>query len=238
MTNSVAAMDKITILLVEDHPLFRQGLREALTEDEAIEVIGESEDGIDALDQVRRLRPQIAVMDVNLPGQNGIQVCRTIRNDRLETAVVILTAYDDAEQIIHAFRAGAYAYCPKEITPRRLIETLRQVAQGHYVVGDQLFDKEGIEAWLDKKVSQVNRPYMDETQEAFSPLSPREMEILQYVTRGMSNKEIAYALGISHQTVKNHMTAILQKLDVEDRTQAAVYALRHGWVRLQDTQSN
>ena len=108
--------------------------------------------------------------------------------------------------------------------------------RGHFVVGDQLFDQDGIDMWIEKQVSQTSRPSIDDGQETFSPLSPREMQILQYVTRGLSNKEIASTLGISHQTVKNHMTAILHKLDVEDRTQAAVYALRHGWVRLQDTQ--
>ena len=104
------------------------------------------------------------------------------------------------------------------------------------MVGDQIFDQEGLQNWLDRNVEKAGRSHVDETHESFSPLSPREMEILQQVTRGLSNKEIAKTLGISHQTVKNHMTAILHKLAVEDRTQAAVYALRHGWVRLQDSQ--
>jgi DNA-binding NarL/FixJ family response regulator len=149
----------------------------------------------------------------------------------------MLTAYDDAEQAMHAFKAGASAYCPKDVLPQKLVEVIRQVASGHYVVGDQLFDREGIEAWMEKGVSGKSRTHSDDAQELFSPLSPREMQILQYVTRGLSNKEIAFSLGISHQTVKNHMTAILHKLNVEDRTQAAVYALRHGWVRLQDSKT-
>jgi DNA-binding NarL/FixJ family response regulator len=96
-------------------------------------------------------------------------------------------------------------------------------------------DSAGLEAWLAQGTDSFRRPHLEGEVEAYTPLSPREMEILQFVTRGLSNKEIASRLGISHQTVKNHMTAILHKLDVEDRTQAAVYALRHGWVRLQDT---
>src|SRR5260370_16300120 len=111
---------------------------------------------------------------------------------------------------------------------------LRQVVQGYYVVGDHVFDLEGLQGWLETSVEKTGRSYVDDARPAFSPLSPREMEILQHVTRGLSNKEIAISLGISHQTVKNHMTAILHKLDVEDRTQAAVYALRRGWVRLKD----
>jgi DNA-binding NarL/FixJ family response regulator len=109
------------------------------------------------------------------------------------------------------------------------------VAEGHYVIGEQIFDADGVQDWLDAGVEAATGPYMVDPGEHFVPLSPREMEILRYVTRGMSNKEIAYSLGISHQTVKNHMTSILRKLAVEDRTQAAVYALRRGWVRLQDT---
>ena len=139
-----------------------------------------------------------------------------------------------AEQVLHAFRAGGSAYCPKDVPPGKLVQVIRQVVQGHFVVGDQVFDRDGLQAWLESNVEQAGRPYVDDTREAFSPLSPREMEILQFVTRGLSNKEIALSLGISHQTVKNHMTAILHKLKVEDRTQAAVYALRRGWVRLQD----
>lgn len=123
------------------------------------------------------------------------------------------------------------------MTPKHLIQVVRWVKQGHYVVGDRVYDHQGLQKWLEAGIEKAGRPYINDTREAFSPLSPREMEILEYVTRGMSNKEIAYLLGISHQTVKNHMTAILQKLDVEDRTQAAVYALQHGWVRLDEPAS-
>jgi DNA-binding NarL/FixJ family response regulator len=166
---------------------------------------------------------------------NGMQVTRQISAERLGTAVVLMTAYDDVEQVLHAFSAGAAAYCSKDVEAGKLVDVVRHVANGHYVVGDQVYDEEGLEEWRSKGVETVRRPHLEGDVEAFTPLSPREMEILQYVTRGMSNKEIAARLGISHQTVKNHMTAILHKLDVEDRTQAAVYALRHGWVRLQDT---
>jgi DNA-binding CsgD family transcriptional regulator len=139
------------------------------------------------------------------------------------------------EQILHAFRAGAAAYCSKDIHAGKLLDVIRQVSRGFFVVHDQVYDAAGLEDWLSHGVESQRRPHLEGEQEAFAPLSPREMEILQFVTRGLSNKEIAAKLGISHQTVKNHMTAILHKLDVEDRTQAAVYALRHGWVRLQDT---
>jgi DNA-binding NarL/FixJ family response regulator len=113
---------------------------------------------------------------------------------------------------------------------------IREVANGKYVIGYEVFDLEGMENWLLERLGQTSRSYSDPG-EPFHPLSGREMEVLACVTQGMSNKEIATMLGISHQTVKNHVTAILRKLGVEDRTQAAVYALRHGWVRLQETEN-
>jgi DNA-binding NarL/FixJ family response regulator len=229
-----ALMDRINILVVDDHPLFRQGLRDVLRNETDLEIVGEGANGQEAVELTHALQPDVLILDINLPGQNGLQVTRQLRGERCPTAVVMLTAYDDADQVIHAFRAGGSAYCPKDVTPNKLVQVIRQVVQGHYVVGDQVFDRDGLQSWLDSTVERAGRPYVDETRETFSPLSPREMEILQYVTRGLSNKEIAVSLGISHQTVKNHMTAILHKLDVEDRTQAAVYALRRGWVRLQD----
>ncbi len=228
-------MDKISVLIIDDHPVFRQGLRDILRAESDISVVGEGADGDEAQKLASSLDPDVILMDINLPGMNGLQVTRKLKNEKRRSLIVMLTAYDDSEQALHAFRSGASAYCPKDVQPPKLLEVIRHVSRGHYVVGDQLFDREGIEGWMEKGVSQVNRPYVQDAQELFSPLSPREMQILQYVTRGLSNKEIAFALGISHQTVKNHMTAILHKLDVEDRTQAAVYALRHGWVRLQET---
>ena len=228
-------MEIYSVVIVDDHPLFREGVRSIIDSEEDLDVLAEGSSGDQAIQLVRELRPRVALIDVNLPNMNGMQVTRQIGAERLDTSVVLLTAYDDVEQVLHAFSAGAAAYCSKDVEAGKLVDVVRQVARGFFVVGDQVFDKEGLENWLSQGVETVRRPHLEGDVEAFTPLSPREMEILQYVTRGMSNKEIASKLGISHQTVKNHMTAILHKLDVEDRTQAAVYALRHGWVRLQDT---
>jgi DNA-binding NarL/FixJ family response regulator len=130
-------------------------------------------------------------------------------------------------------RAGASAYCPKDITPEQLVGTIRDVAQGLYVVGEQTMDRAALLNWISSSTDAISG-YAASGDETYVPLSRREMEILQFVTHGMSNKEIAQRLRISQQTVKNHMTSILKKLNVQDRTQAAVTALRHGWVRLQD----
>lgn len=228
-------LKKITVLIVDDHPLFRTGLLNVLNLEDDLEVVGECADGLDGLAMTRSLQPDVLLLDINLPGMNGLQVTHQLKADRSNVRIVLLTAYDDQEQILHAMRAGASAYCSKDVTPSTLVEVVRQVAEGRYVVGAQVFDERGIQEWLNAGVEAATGPYMVDPTEHFVPLSPREMEILQFVTRGMSNKEIAFSLGISHQTVKNHMTSILRKLDVEDRTQAAVYALRHGWVRLHDT---
>ncbi|HSB89196.1 MAG TPA: response regulator transcription factor [Anaerolineales bacterium] len=228
-------MDPIGVIIVDDHPLFREGVRNVLDAEEGLRVLAEGTSGDQAIDLIREHRPSVALVDVNLPIMNGIQVTRQIAADRLGTSIVLLTAYDDVQQVLHAFSAGAAAYCSKDIEAGKLVDVIRHVARGFFVVGDQVYDEAGLQQWLSRGVETVRRPHLDGDVEAFAPLSPREMEILQFVTRGLSNKEIASKLGISHQTVKNHMTAILHKLDVEDRTQAAVYALRHGWVRLQDT---
>jgi DNA-binding NarL/FixJ family response regulator len=227
-------MNKISLMIVDDHPLFRQGLRRVLETETDMEVVIEIADGEEALRMARELAPDVVLMDINLPSMNGMQVTRRLKADLPGIAVIMLTAYHDDEQVFHAIRAGAAAYYPKDVTPRKLVEAVRQVAAGHYVIEDNVFDKPQVADWLLKEFGQLEGVWGD-VDELFMPLSPREMEILQLIARGMSNKEIARELEISHQTVKNHITSILRKLAVNDRTQAALYALRRGWVRLQDT---
>ena len=226
-------MDKIKVVVVDDHPLFRQGVIDSFSLEPDIEVVGEADSGERALEIIRHLEPDVAVLDVNLPGMNGQQITRQVVGSKLQTKVVLLTAYDDMEQVIHAMRVGAYAYSAKDILPEKLTEIIRSVASGKYYVDDQEFDDDGVEDWLATRMESSPKAYSDPG-EPFHPLSTREMEVLGCITQGLSNKEIAAKLGISHQTVKNHVTAILRKLNVEDRTQAAVYALRRGWMRLHD----
>jgi DNA-binding NarL/FixJ family response regulator len=224
-------MQKITLVVVDDHPLFRQGVVDSFSLEADLLVVGQAANGEDALTLIRSMKPQVAVLDVNLPGLNGQQVMRQVVAERLPTRVILLTAYHDPEQIEHAMRGGAWAYCSKDIQAERLVQSIRQVVNGRYVIGEQAYTPRELERWLGAQGESGLRS-LGEPGESAYPLSSREMEVLAFVTEGLSNKEIAQNLGISHQTVKNHVTAILRKLGVEDRTQAAIFALRRGWVRL------
>jgi DNA-binding NarL/FixJ family response regulator len=186
---------------------------------------------------IRDLEPDIAVLDVNLPEMNGQQITHLVNQEKLHTRILLLTGYDDIEQAIHAAHAGAAAYCAKDIQPQGLVSVIREVANGKYVIGGNVFNRHELDEWLDSQMEGARRSY-SEPGSPFHPLSDREMEVLSCVVRGMSNKEIAGLLGISHQTVKNHVTSILRKFGVEDRTQAVVYALKRGWVKLQDMDMN
>lgn len=224
---------QIRLLIVDDHPLFRAGLEQIMEYEDHITIVGQSDSGQLAIEDTRRLSPDVILMDVNLPGgMNGLQVTRKIRSERPNIPIIILTAYHDIEQVVHAVSVGASSYCPKDIKPETLIKIIETVKQGYFVIEKTRMTKEQRDKWLGEQIRQLSGPYTIDGEEHYSPLSPRETEILKHVTRGMSNKEIAYKLGISQQTVKNHMTSILKKLNVDDRTQAAITAIRSGWVRI------
>lgn len=224
-------MEEVTIVVADDHPLFRQGVVNILSLESGFKVVGQADNGTKALSLIRALRPTIAVVDVNMPGTNGQQVTRKVVQEKLPTRVVLLTAYDDHEQIIHAAWAGAAAYCAKDIDPGQLVLAIKEVVDGKFVIQGRVFTRKEFDVWLEEEMEKARHLY-SEPGSPFHPLSDREMEVLTCVVKGMSNKEIASSLGISHQTVKNHVTSILRKFGVEDRTQAVVYALKRGWVDL------
>lgn len=227
-------MSKISLVVIDDHPIFRQGVVDTFSLEEDLEIVGQASSGKEGLAMVLDLEPLVAVIDVNLPELNGQQLTRELHVRKSTTRVILLTAYNDSDQVVHSMSAGAAAYCSKDIHPVKLVDIVRAVAGGKYVVAEEILDRKGLDRWLDRRIESPNRAFSDPG-EPFDPLSKREMEVLDCVTQGMSNKEIAVKLGISHQTVKNHVTAILRKLGVDDRTQAAVFALRRGWVRLYES---
>lgn len=226
-------MKQITLLVVDDHPLFRQGVVDALSLEPDMNVVAQTANGEEGLNLIRSLRPSVAVLDINLPGMNGQQITHQVTQEKLPTRIFLMTGYDDVEQAIHAVLAGAAAYCSKDLQPQNLPRIIREVADGKFVIGEQVFNRRELEQWVEDQMEGARRSY-SEPGSPFHPLSEREMEVLACVVRGLSNKEIAGLLGISHQTVKNHVTAILRKFGVEDRTQAVVYALKRGWVTLKE----
>lgn len=230
-------MDKISVIIVEDHPLFRQGISDALSLEPDIAVIGDAGSGEEGYRIICELQPQVAILDVNLPDMNGQYITRRLVSEHIPTRVILLTGYDDIEQKIYSLRCGAAAFCTKNIKPQELIQVIRQVAAGYFVVDGQVYNPEEMRQLLEgdssKPIATTAKPI-----ESVQPLSIREMEVLSCVTQGMSNKEIARYLDISQQTVKNHITSILRKLGLEDRTQAAIFAVRQGWVRPQKKPTN
>lgn len=224
-------MNKISLVVVDDHPLFRQGVTDAVSLEPDMKVLGQASGGAQGLDMIRSLQPAIVLLDVNLPGMNGQQITHQVSQEKLPTRIVLMTGYDDIEQALHAAMAGAAAYCVKDVEPKALLRIIRDVAEGKFVFDENVMDQGELQAWIEQQVEGTRQSY-SEPGSPFHPLSEREMEVLERVVQGLSNKEIASLLGISHQTVKNHVTSILRKFGVEDRTQAVVYALKHGWVQL------
>ena len=224
-------MQRIQVMVVDDHPLFRRGILWSLENEQDIVVLGEAADGHEALQKADELSPDVVLLDINLPGISGIEVARILKRRHPRMGIVIVTMHEDDEQLFNAIRVGAAAYCTKDVDPSHIVNLVRRVARGEYLINENVLSHPFVASRVLDQFRELAR--IDKAAESvFSPLTPREVEILDCVARGNSNKEIAEILGISDQTVKNHITSILRKLQVNDRTQAVIYALRHGWIRL------
>jgi NarL family two-component system response regulator LiaR len=211
----------IGVLVVDDHQVVRQGLRFVLEQEEGIEVVGECADGPSALQAVRTLEPAVVLLDLFLPGQDGISVLGQIKQDRPATEVLVLTSSSDEEHLLAAVRAGAIAYLPKTAGVDQVVASVRAAARGESVLEPR------IAARLVREVRDVaarRRP--------LDHLSPREREVLAALARGRSNREIARTLSIGEETVKAHVSSILAKLQLADRTQAAIFGLQQRLVPL------
>ncbi len=227
---------RLRVVLVDDHPLYRQGVAHALTGVRDIQVVGEAGDGQTAIQLTDQLAPDVLITDINLPGLNGLEVTRVVRRRNPNVAVVVLTMHEDDEQLFNAIRAGAAAYAIKDIGPERLVELIRRAGRGEYLINETLLGRPMVACRVLRQFEKLATD--NEGAEAiFAPLTGRELEILDCIARGLSNKEIAQSLNISDQTVKNHITSILRKLAVNDRTQAVIHALKRGWIKIPDETS-
>ena len=203
----------------------------ALSQEDDIEVIGESDDGEEALDQIKRSSPDVVILDAELPYLSDLDLTRQIRRHSPMISIILLANYEDDEQLLHAIQAGATGYLIKAASGQDLADQVRKACEGEYPINECLLTRPGV-------ALRVLRQFQDlllvekEVEPLISPLSRRETEILEYIAQGNSNKEIAHALGICNQTVKNHVTSIMRKLAANDRTHAVVLALRHGLIRV------
>lgn len=211
----------IKVLICDDQILVREGLRAILSTAPSIAVVGEAEDGDEAVSAVARLQPDVVLMDLKMPGVNGVQATRMIRDRYPTTRVLVLTTYDADEWIFDAVRGGAAGYLLKDTTREGLIAAIEGTAAGKSYVDPAVAGK------LLSRVAQVApapRPVILED------LTDRELDVLQLLARGLTNADIAARLFLSEGTVRNYVSSLLAKLDVADRTQAAVFALRYGLV--------
>ncbi len=213
--------DVISVLLVDDHALIREGLRQLFTLEQDIQVVGEAVDGIEALHAIQRLRPDVVLMDIHMPIIDGIAVTRQTTQEFPDVAVIMLTMHRDHQQMLQAMKSGARGYLLKSASIREVAQAIRTVHAGGMLVEPVLTGAIVSELRRLSDTSKESRRLLD-------LLSEKEIEIVRYVATGMSNKEIADKLAYSEKTVKNYLSIIFQKLNIRDRTQAAILALRQG----------
>ena len=212
----------IRVLLADDHALFRQGVRRLLEGAGDIEVVGDAETGEESVRLAEDLAPDVVLLDVAMPTLSGIDAARMIKASSPRAGIIMLTVHADEEFLFEAIKAGAMGYLLKDCTPDELIRAIRVVHSGEGLLAPTMAAKVMREFARTRETKDLAAVHL--------PLTQREVEILQHVTTGLANKEIANRLSISERTVKNHLSNIMEKLHVNSRTQAAVYALRRGLV--------
>lgn len=213
--------DEITLIIVDDQPIVRQGVRALLETQPDISIIGEASSGEEAVGLATDQAPDVVLMDLVMPGMNGVEATRQIKQSSPRTQVIVLTSYHEDEHIIPAIQAGALSYLLKDVSPAELLDAVRKAARGETTIHPHVA----------AKMMQALHGSANKEEIPFADLSKREIEVLRLIAEGLPNAAIAETLFISEKTVKSHVSNILSKLHLADRTQAAVYAWRSGLVK-------
>jgi two-component system, NarL family, response regulator LiaR len=214
-------MEKIRILIVDDHKILRDGLRMMIASEPGMQLIGEAADGEEGVQKARELKPDVILMDLVMPRKSGLEAIDEIIAENPEQKVLVLTSFADENKVFPAIKAGALGYLLKDSSPQQLVDAIRAVYRGESSLHPSIAIK------LIRELRQPsNLPLADE------PLSERELDVLRLVAKGLSNQDIADQLIVSEWTVRTHMRNILSKLHLANRTQAALYALREGWANI------
>lgn len=217
--------EQIRVILADDHPAVRAGIRQFIERDPLLQVLAEADDGVAALDLMRRHEPDVAVLDLQMPGLSGLEVITRARNEKLSARCIVLTAYDDDPYIFAALRAGAKGYLLKTAGPDELARAIRLVHAGHSALDPSV---------TERLVEKLGQPAVALAKEP-ERLSERELEVLRLAARGQTNRGIGHQLGISERTVHSHLMNVFAKLGVNTRTEAVLTAMRAGWIALEDT---
>ncbi|MBO1001531.1 response regulator [Pseudogracilibacillus auburnensis] len=229
----MVSKEVITIALIDDHKLFREGVKRILSFEPSFEVVAEADDGYDAKEIVEKYQPDIVLMDINMPEMNGIEATKDLLQNNPDVKIIILSIHEDESYVTHALQTGAQGYLLKEMDTESLMEAIKVVYDGgsylHPKVTHNLVQE--YRKLVENKESSSGAGEI-EYRKPLHLLTKRECQVLQLLSEGQSNRRIAETLVISEKTVKNHVSNILQKMDVNDRTQAVVTAIRNGWVEV------
>jgi DNA-binding NarL/FixJ family response regulator len=235
--------EQIRVFVADEQTLFREGVRLILDDSQVAVLVGQAANGREALQALERAAPHVCLIDANLPlgGQalgfgdptvpGGIELGRMVKHRLPDVSVVIFAGQEQEEQLFQAMKIGASAYCLRDIGPEPLVDLVKRVHRGEYLMSDRVLERPQVTERVLKQFRELAAARVG-VEPLYVPLSGREIEILDHIAHGHSNKAIAKALNISDQTVKNHITSVLRKLAVNDRTQAVIYALRHNWIKL------
>ncbi len=211
----------IRILIADDHAVVREGLRTLITTKPGMEVVGEAADGFEAVSQARSLKPDVILLDMVMPGQDGLAAIITIKRENPRARILVLTSFDDDERVFSAIKAGALGYLLKDSSPQQLLQAIDDVYHGRSSLHPAI---------ALKVIRELNQP--SDLPLTDEPLTEREVQILRFIAQGLTNQDISEALTISERTVGKHVSNILDKLHLANRTQAALYALRRGLASL------